>query len=178
MYKQWNLKTDLIGPISIISNEKIEEIILSNPQENSMSLAFKRYGPLEMGKNDSVEEFETFLNHYLKSENYDFDLKNLNLDKCKDFQKRVLKEQCKTEFGSTNYYKDIAIAINNPNASRAVGNALRNNPFPIVVPCHRTIKGNNEIGGFSGDVKNFYKKILLHHEGNEIKDNKILKKSI
>lgn len=174
MYKQWNIKTDLIGSISIIFSEKIEEIILTNPKEDSVSLAYKKYGPLELGKSNVVSEVEKFLNIYFKAKDPKFNLNNLNLGKCGEFQRNVLIEQIKTPFGKTNYYKDLAIAINNPQASRAVGNALRNNPFPIIVPCHRTIKGNNEIGGFSGDVRNYYKKILLEHEGNNIIQGKIV----
>lgn len=177
MFKQWNITTDLIGPISIISRERIEEIVLTNPHEDSVSLAYKKYGPLEMGKCKAVDEFEEFMDSYLKAEDHEFDLSNLNLDKCGEFQKKVLAEQVKTPFGETNYYKDLAIAIGNPKSSRAVGNALRNNPFPIAIPCHRTIKGNNEIGGFAGDIGNFYKKILLEHEGNEIEKGKVIKKS-
>lgn len=174
MYRQWNIKTDLIGPVSVIFNEKIEELILTNPDEDSVSLAYKKYGPLELEKADIVNEVEKFLHSYFKAKDYKFDLHNLNLDKCKDFQREVLLEQLKTPFGRTNYYKDLAIAINNPQASRAVGNALKNNPFPIIIPCHRTIKGNNEIGGFAGDARNYYKRILLEHEGNNIINGKIV----
>ncbi len=178
MYRQFNIETELIGPVSIISKEKIEEIILTNQHEDSMTLAYRKYGPLEIGKCHAVEEFQRFLDSYFKEESYDFNLDNLNMDKCRPFQRNVLKSQLRTPFGKTNYYKDIAIDIGNPRASRAVGNALRNNPFPIVVPCHRTIRSNNEIGGFAGDVRNYYKKILLLHEGNQIENNRVIKKSI
>lgn len=178
MYRQFNIETKMIGPISIISRERIEEIMLTNPHEDSKTLAYRKYGPLERGKCGGVEEFQSFLDSYFKGEDYDFCLDNLNLERCSPFQRKVLKSQVKTPFGKTNYYKDIAIDIGNPRASRAVGNALRNNPFPIVIPCHRTIRGDNEIGGFGGDVKNHYKKILLLHEGNTIENNRVIKKSI
>lgn len=175
MFKQYNIATDLIGSISLIFNDKIEEIILSNPDNNSAELAYKKYGWLEESESNLVDKFSKFLEDYLNSKEHDFDLNLLNLDKCSDFQKKVLLEQYKTSFGEVNYYKDLAIAIGNPQASRAVGNALRNNPFPIIIPCHRTIKGTNQIGGFSGDMKNYYKKILLKHEGNKVNNNKVVR---
>ena len=174
MKRQCNINTNLIGPISLVFDEKIEEIILSNPKTSSIELAYNKYGPLEEDENKVVKEFDSCLNQYLEKKLWKFDLNILNLNKCSDFQKKVLIEQCETKFGDVNYYKDLAIAIGQPNASRAVGNALRNNPFPIIIPCHRTIKGNNEIGGFAGDLKNYYKKILLKHEGNKINDYKVL----
>lgn len=174
MFNQHNIETDLIGYISLIYKDKIEEVILSNPKNTSIELAYKKYGSLKESKNKLVKEFDKFLNCYLNLKEHHFNLKNLNLSKCSDFQKEVLIEQYKTPFGEVNYYKDLAIAIDKCKSSRAVGNALRNNPFPLIIPCHRTIRGNNEIGGFVGDVKNYYKKILLKHEGNKIINNKVI----
>lgn len=174
MLKQWNIKTKLINTISIIYDDKIEEMILSTPQKNSIQIAKEKYGLLESGKCSLIDEVERFLNGYFNGESSEFDLSKLNLDKFSEFQRDVLKEQCKTPFGKINYYKDIAIAIDRPKSSRAIGNALRNNLFPIIIPCHRTVKANNEIGGFMGDKSNSYKKILLEHEGHHIVKNKII----
>ena len=56
-----------------------------------------------------------------------------------DFQKRVWQQLRKISFGETVSYGDIANAIDNPNASLAVGNANRKNPICIIIPCHRVI---------------------------------------
>lgn len=52
--------------------------------------------------------------------------------------------------GKITTYKNIAEFIGKPGASQAVGNALRNNPFAPIVPCHRVLPANLKIGGFFG----------------------------
>ena len=67
-----------------------------------------------------------------------------------NFQIKVWKEIAKIPKGKTKSYKEIAIAIGRPKSSRAVANACGKNPYPIEIPCHRVIKSNGEIGGYSG----------------------------
>ena len=66
-----------------------------------------------------------------------------------EFQKLVWNEIDKIPFGETKSYKDIAINIGKPNASRAVANACGQNPLPVSRPCHRVIFSNGNIGGYS-----------------------------
>ena len=66
-----------------------------------------------------------------------------------EFQKLVWNEIDKIPFGETKSYKDIAISIGKPNASRAVANACGQNPLPVIRPCHRVICSNGNIGGYS-----------------------------
>ncbi len=65
------------------------------------------------------------------------------------FQISVLLEVLKIPRGETRTYKEIAKAIRHPKAYRAVGNALKRNPLPIVIPCHRVIRSDGSIGGYS-----------------------------
>jgi methylated-DNA-[protein]-cysteine S-methyltransferase len=65
--------------------------------------------------------------------------------------------------GRVTTYKEVARAIGKERAYRAVGNALNKNPRPIKVPCHRVVKSNLNIGGFSTGIKE--KKKLLKKEG-------------
>ena len=93
---------------------------------------------------------------------------NLNNLKGTKFQKRVWKELLKIPFGETRSYKEIAISIGNPNSYSAVANACGKNPYPVTIPCHRAIKSDGSIGGYSakGGIKR--KRMLLV---NEINDN-------
>ena len=52
--------------------------------------------------------------------------------------------------GKIKTYKQVAKAINKPKAARAVANACGQNPYPIIIPCHRVVKSNGTIGGYSG----------------------------
>ena len=69
-------------------------------------------------------------------------------------------------------YKNLAILTGNPRASRAVGNAMNKNPFAPHVPCHRVVKSDGSIGGFSAPIN--LKKELLEKEGVKVNGNKIM----
>ena len=81
-----------------------------------------------------------------------------------NFQRTVWKEISKIPYGETRTYKDLAIAIGKPNSSRAVANACGKNPYPVVIPCHRVIRSDGKIGGYSGVGGEKKKKELLRLE--------------
>ena len=80
------------------------------------------------------------------------------------FQLIVWEEISKIPYGETSTYKDLAIAIGKPNSSRAVANACGKNPYPVVIPCHRVIRSDGKIGGYSGVGGEKKKKELLRLE--------------
>ena len=66
------------------------------------------------------------------------------------FTEKVLRAVYRIPYGSTITYKELASKCGNEKAARAVGNALRKNPLPLIYPCHRVIASDGSIGGFSG----------------------------
>ena len=100
------------------------------------------------------------LSEYLKGERQIFDLP-LN-PKGTDFQKRVWQALCDIPYGETRSYKQIAEAIGNPKAVRAVGMANNRNPITIVVPCHRVIGADGKLVGYGGGLE--MKEFLLRLE--------------
>lgn len=82
------------------------------------------------------------------------------------FQISVWKELLKIPAGQTKTYKDIAIAIGKPNSSRAVANACAQNPYAPEVPCHRVIRSDGSLGGYSADGGIKRKQKLLDMESN------------
>ena len=80
------------------------------------------------------------------------------------FQKKVWQELLKIPKGQTRSYKEIAIAIGNPKAARAVANACGKNPYPIKIPCHRAIRSDGSTGGYSGVGGSTTKLRLLKEE--------------
>lgn len=66
------------------------------------------------------------------------------------FQKRVWQSLSEVPYGEVVSYKDIAISAGSPKAVQAVGQANRANPIPIIIPCHRCVKSNGELGGYNG----------------------------
>ena len=75
----------------------------------------------------------------------------------------------KIAFGETVSYGQLAKICGNEKASRAVGQAMRNNPLVLVVPCHRVVLSNGSLGNYSGGKINSVKAWLLEHEGIAMK---------
>lgn len=69
-----------------------------------------------------------------------------------DFQRQVLAAVARIPYGQTASYKDIARIVRKPKSTRAVGSANRNNPLPIVIPCHRVLGANGKLTGFAGGI--------------------------
>jgi len=82
-----------------------------------------------------------------------------------EFQKAVWSEINKISYGRTKSYKEIATILGKPRAARAVANACGKNPTPIIRPCHRVIRSNGDIGGYSAPGGAITKKKLLLKEG-------------
>ncbi|SDC42141.1 MULTISPECIES: methylated-DNA--[protein]-cysteine S-methyltransferase [unclassified Candidatus Frackibacter] len=104
------------------------------------------------------------LNDYFKGERKEFDL-SLRINGT-EFQNDVWNELIKIPYGKTLSYKDIAIAIGNKNACRAVGNANNRNNIAIIIPCHRVVGSNGKMGGYGAGV--WRKKWLLEHEKSSL----------
>ncbi len=79
------------------------------------------------------------------------------------FERRVYEATRQIPFGKVATYGQIAKAIGQPKAQRAVGQALGKNPIALVIPCHRVVASGGGIGGFTGGLS--WKKKLLRHEG-------------
>ena len=80
------------------------------------------------------------------------------------FYKKVLLEVKKVKYGETASYGKIASMAGNNKAVRAVGTANAKNPLPIIIPCHRIISSNGNVGGYSGGLDR--KLFLLDHESS------------
>ena len=81
------------------------------------------------------------------------------------FQKKVWNYLKTIRKGTVKSYKQVAIAINRPKSVRAVANAVGKNPFAPKIPCHRVIRSDGLLGGYSGKGGVKTKKLLLKREG-------------
>ncbi|HTZ85157.1 MAG TPA: methylated-DNA--[protein]-cysteine S-methyltransferase [Solirubrobacteraceae bacterium] len=79
------------------------------------------------------------------------------------FGRRVLSAAAAIPYGDVHTYTQIATKAGSPRGSRAAGNALGANPIPIVVPCHRVLRGSGALGGYAGGLER--KQFLLELEG-------------
>lgn len=106
---------------------------------------------------DVINEIDLYFNK--KIENFSV---KIDLIKLSDFQRDVLHFLQMIPYGMTASYKVVAILLGKPNAARAVGQVCRKNPIPIIIPCHRVIRNDGELGGYTGGLKT--KKYLLKLE--------------
>jgi len=134
-----------IGRIAIIDNGKE---ITAMGLEGRVDCMDKNICETELIKTAANQ-----LNEYLEGKRKVFDLP-LN-PKGTKFQKNVWEALCNIPYGETRSYKQIAEAVGNPKACRAVGMANNRNPIIIFVPCHRVIGSNGSLVGYGGglDIK-------------------------
>jgi methylated-DNA-[protein]-cysteine S-methyltransferase len=69
------------------------------------------------------------------------------------FGAKVLRATAQIPYGEVSTYGELAAEAGNPAASRATGNALGNNPIPVVIPCHRVLRSGGGLGGYTGGIE-------------------------
>ncbi|MBR6825523.1 MAG: methylated-DNA--[Oscillospiraceae bacterium] len=109
------------------------------------------------------------LEEYFRGDRKDFTL--FFLANGTEFQRQVWGKLSEIPFGRVVTYRQLAAAIGQPTACRAVANAVGQNPFLILLPCHRVVAADG-IGGFSAGLE--AKKWLLTHENIEFSETKAI----
>ena len=92
------------------------------------------------------------LEEYFAGRRRGFDLP-LDLSLSAGFRRTVIQHLEAIPFGRTESYTEVARAVGNPKAVRAVGTACATNPLPVVVPCHRVLRSDGSLGGYIGGLE-------------------------
>ena len=158
------------GTFSIVWREisegaKVCRLLLPSegiPAEEVMRTTYVGIRPLS---NPTIKLLAEQIQSFLKGKAVDFQESLIDLGECSEFQRKVLLAEHKIPRGWVSTYGRIARGLGMPNAARAVGTALSRNPFPIIIPCHRAIRSNGELGRFRGGLS--MKRALLELEGVE-----------
>jgi methylated-DNA-[protein]-cysteine S-methyltransferase len=167
----YTLLPSAFGTFSIVWQEtdkrpKVHRVFLPHeetPVENLVQMAFVDASPLSC---PAIAELGERIQRFLEGEAVDFDLEIVALERCSEFQRRVLLAEYRIPRGWVSTYGRIARNLGIPGGARAVGGALAHNPFPIIIPCHRAIRSNGGLGGFQGGQK--MKRALLELEGIQV----------
>jgi methylated-DNA-[protein]-cysteine S-methyltransferase len=106
-----------------------------------------------------IEQLQAYLNYEIKGFSLPIDWSGYTA-----FQKDVLRETLSIPYGETRSYGQVAAAIGNPKASRAVGQAEKSNQIPLVIPCHRVIGSDGSLTGYGGKDNTDLKAWLLDFE--------------
>lgn len=149
------LKT-LIGELYIVAeNDKLSAIHFGEEeflnQEDSREVSFNP-------SHEVLVDCSRQLQEYFSGTRTEFDLPLKQ--RGTPFQMAVWQQLASIPFGETRSYEDIAIAINNPKAVRAIGQANKRNQLPIIVPCHRVIGKNKSLTGYAGSKIDLKEKLL------------------
>ncbi len=138
------------------------------PEERKEDVLFKIKKELKYNNlfedNRRWESLIGKVKEYYTGKKVDFTEYQLNLDNYTNFQKEILQTVKKIPYGEIRSYKEEAEAAGYPRAYRAVGNTMRNNPLPLIIPCHRVIKSDGSLGGFSGKEGVALKKKMIDLE--------------
>lgn len=96
----------------------------------------------------------------------------VDLSRRTPFQQRVYKACRDIPAGETASYADLARAVGKPNAARAIGQAMSQNPCPLVIPCHRVVRSDGSLGGFTSSQGIRLKERMLELEACEETDRR------
>ena len=166
--KNYSLKSAIIntplGNMISIGDENsiylLEFTDLHNLEHELELVKFHTKSEICTGKTESINQLENEIRQYFdgKLDKFTVPLKLIGTE----FQQRVWNELSNIPKGTTSSYIDIAIKIGKPKAFRAVANANASNKIAIIIPCHRVINANGNLGGYAGGIKR--KEWLINYE--------------
>jgi methylated-DNA-[protein]-cysteine S-methyltransferase len=153
-----------VGPLMIASTGKgVCEIAFGENETREQFLHHLRIrGFRPVHDQQAINSVATQLREYFKGERNHFEVP-LDVSGVTPFTQAVLRATSEVPFGHLTSYRGIAERIGQPSATRAVGNALGRNPIPVIIPCHRIVRSDSSLGGYTGGIK--IKERLLTLEG-------------
>jgi AraC family transcriptional regulator of adaptative response/methylated-DNA-[protein]-cysteine methyltransferase len=158
-----------LGPMVVIADEEglylLEFVDRCGLECEVERLRNRKSAAIIPGETAAIKSIEKELKQYFSSELLEFKTPVYLIGS--EFQKSVWQALQKISIGTTCSYADQARAIGKPTAFRAVANANGMNPLGIIIPCHRVINANGELGGYNGGLAR--KEWLLKHERELIK---------
>jgi methylated-DNA-[protein]-cysteine S-methyltransferase len=152
-----------IGPLLVgVTDQGVCRISFdAEPEHNLESLA-RQYGPRVLRSSKPVERVRRELDEYFAGRRQHFDVEP-DVRFLPAYNRLVLEELARVEYGTTTTYGTLAAQTGNPRAARAVGTVMHRNPVPIVLPCHRVIGASGSLTGYAGGLH--LKEQLLRLEG-------------
>ena len=161
---EFSIRESSLGNLVLVAREGrlIELDIAKQPDFEVRKSLLKRFP-------EAIESAKPFhmtyllLDRYLRGQSIDFDDLEVDVSGEGEFTQKVLVELRRVPFGQLVSYGRLAKKLGYGNAGRAVGQAVGRNPLPIIIPCHRVVREDGAIGGFSLGLT--IKKRLLAIEG-------------
>jgi len=134
--------------------------LFSKDQKEIINSEIEKQLPLELSF-----VIEKILDYFEKGKPLQDELWNLlHIQDLTEFQKQVYKATMVIPYGETRSYGWVAERVGHCLAGRAVGQALKKNPFPILIPCHRVVSTQGGVGGFLGKLGPEQPEVMLKQE--------------
>ncbi|MBJ79563.1 MAG: methylated-DNA--[protein]-cysteine S-methyltransferase [Nitrospinaceae bacterium] len=134
-----------------VSPTGICRVVLSVSRESDFVELLKKVHPRPQKQSTQLMAIENEFHQYFSGKLKKFSFKP-DLRQGTHFQQSVWRKLTAIPFGNTRSYQWLATAIGNPKACRAAGNANGRNPVPVIIPCHRVIRQNGDMGGYTGGI--------------------------
>lgn len=170
----------LIGEIGIVwdnNNDILEQVLLPELSTRKQNPGRIRFNGVisETNPNEFIYQTMSDIKDIILGKNISYDINKLDFTDLTEFQREVLKKQSEVPYGKVTSYKKLAELIDKPRSARPVANVLSNNYYPLVIPCHRTVRSDWTLGGYNGSLNAYYKEFLLENEGIKIEKDIISK---
>ena len=140
-----------VGPLLLAATEAglLRVAYEIEDHDRVLSTISARISPRILRAPKRLDEAMRELDEYFAGQRTTFDLP-LDLGLSTGFRQLVQRELAHIAYGHTQSYGQVAAAVGNPKAVRAVGTACATNPLPVVLPCHRVLKADGSLGGYAG----------------------------
>jgi O-6-methylguanine DNA methyltransferase len=159
------MEDEMIFALWYLPDEGFETLTPEQKQEVRDLFVEKNEFP-PMAKIVTADEEIQSLFDQIAQGDYEVDPDQLECYEGTDFEVSVWLELLKIPMGETISYSELAERIGNPKATRAVANAVGDNPLPWIVPCHRVIEKNGDLGGYAFGIER-KQKLLDHEQANK-----------
>jgi len=152
-----------VGPLLVgVSDRGVCRISFDAEPEHHLEVLARQFGPRVLRSSKPVERVRRELDEYFAGRRRHFDVVP-DVRFLPEYNRVVLEELARVEYGTTTTYGTLAAQTGNPRAARAVGTVMNRNPIPIVLPCHRVIGASGSLTGYAGGLDR--KEQLLRLEG-------------
>ena len=152
-----------VGPLLVgVTDHGVCRISYDPDPERELEELARLHGPRVLRSSRPIDRLHRELDEYFAGRRRHFDLEP-DVRVQPEFNRRVLAELARVEYGETTTYGTLATRSGAPHAARAVGTVMNRNPVPIVLPCHRVIGANGKLVGYGGGLDR--KVLLLRLEG-------------
>jgi methylated-DNA-[protein]-cysteine S-methyltransferase len=152
-----------VGPLLVgVTDHGVCRISYDPDSQHHLESLAKQFGPRVLRSSKPIDDVRRELDEYFEGRRRHFDLEP-DLRGLSPYNRQVLAELARVEYGHTTTYGTLAALTGNPRAARAVGTIMNRNPIPIVLPCHRVVGASGSLTGYAGGLDR--KEQLLRLEG-------------